>query len=381
MKNRIRINATKTCIMSGAALLCIAAILASVSCKGKIKPGNVEPARKEISRVTLQTVTPAVTTAAYETSGTVKAKNIGIISSRLMATVKKICAREGDRVRAGDILVYLDDSDVMQKRLAAEAGYKEAEKALDVARDQRSLADVTWQRYSKLFEEKVVSRHEFDQIETQKKVADTEYGRAQQTLERARAMQEEARAYHGFTKIRSPYAGIVTAKKIDEGSMAVPGIPIMTVEDISRFTIEVNADERSYKNLSIGMSVPVYVDSLGETRTGKISRIAPAVDPSTRTFNMEVLIGGNGLRSGLSAKVFLPGGQKETILVTRKAIVEKGQLTGIYTADTKGVISYRLVKTGKPVGDQVEVLSGIKSGDRIVVDGIDNVIDGGKLKQ
>lgn len=212
-------------------------------------------------------------------------------------------------------------------------------------------------------------------------MADTEYGRAQQTLERARAMQEEARAYHGFTKIRSPYAGIVTAKKIDEGSMAVPGIPIMTVEDISRFTIEVNADERSYKNLSIGMSVPVYVDSLGETRTGKISRIAPAVDPSTRTFNMEVLIGGNGLRSGLSAKVFLPGGQKETILVTRKAIVEKGQLTGIYTADTKGVISYRLVKTGKPVGDQVEVLSGIKSGDRIVVDGIDNVIDGGKLKQ
>lgn len=124
MKNRIRINATKTCIMSGAALLCIAAILASVSCKGKIKPGNVEPARKEISRVTLQTVTPAVTTAAYETSGTVKAKNIGIISSRLMATVKKICAREGDRVRAGDILVYLDDSDVMQKRLAAEPAIK-----------------------------------------------------------------------------------------------------------------------------------------------------------------------------------------------------------------------------------------------------------------
>ncbi|MBP1750426.1 MAG: efflux transporter, family, subunit [Deltaproteobacteria bacterium] len=381
MKNRIRIDRSKIYITNGIAVLCIAVLFVCTSCKGKIKPGNVEPARKEISGVTLQTVTPAFTTAVYETSGTVKAKNIGIISSRLMAAVKKVSVKEGDSVKAGDVLIHLDDSDVLQKRLAAEAGYNEARKALDVARDQRSLADVTWQRYSKLLEEKVVSRQEFDQIETQKKVADAEYGRAQQTLERAKALQEEARAYHGFTKIRSPYAGIVTAKKIDEGTMAVPGTPIMTVEDISQFKIEVNADETFYKSLSIGMGVPVHVDSLNETRPGKISRIAPAVDPSTRTFTMEVLIGGNGLRSGLSAKVLLPGGPKETIFVVKKAIVEKGQLTGVYAADSKGVISYRLVKTGKPAGDQVEVLSGIKSGDRIVVDGIDKVIDGGKLKQ
>jgi RND family efflux transporter MFP subunit len=361
--------------------LCIFVLFACSSCKGKIKPGNIEPERKTISGVTLKTIASTSVDSVYETSGTVKAKNVGIISSRLMGTVKKISVKEGDKVKAGDILMYLDDSDVMQKRLAAEAGYKEAQKALDVSRDRRALADVTWQRYSKLFEEKVISRHEFDQIETQKKVADTEYGLAQQTLERARAIKEEARAYHGFTKIRSPYAGIVTAKKIDEGSMVVPGTPIITVEDIAHFKVEVYVDERLYKAVFTGMNIPVFVDSLNETRTGKISRIAPAVDPSTRAFSMEVLIDGSGLNTGLSARVFIPGGKKETILVPKNAIVEKGQLTGIYTADAKGIISYRLVKTGRPIEGQVEVLSGIKNGDRIIIDGIDKAIDGGILKQ
>ncbi|MBP1748552.1 MAG: efflux transporter, family, subunit [Deltaproteobacteria bacterium] len=370
-----------TCMKRTIIFLCIIILFVCASCKGKIKPGNVEPERKAISGVTLKTIASTSVDSVYETSGTVRAKNVGIISSRLMGTVKNVSVEEGDKVKAGDVLMYLDDSDVIQKRLAAEAGYKEAQKALDVSKDRRALADVTWQRYSKLFEEKVISRHEFDQIETQKKVADTEYGLAQQTLERARAVQEEARAYHGFTKIRSPYAGIVTAKKIDEGSMAVPGTPIMTVEDVSHFKIEVYVDERLYKTVSTGMTIPVFVDSLNETRTGKISRIAPAVDPSTRTFNMEVLIDGSGLKTGLSAKVFIPGGKRETILVPKKAIVEKGQLAGIYTADAKGIISYRLVKTGRQVEDQIEVLSGIKNGDRIIIDGIDKAIDGGILKQ
>jgi len=362
-------------------LLCIAIILLCSACKEKIRPGSVEPKRKEVSGVTVATVASSPVGAFYETSGTVKAKNVGIISSRLMGTVRKIVVKEGDRVKAGDILIFIDDSDVAQKRAAAEAGYKEAQKALEVSRNNRSLAEVTWQRYSKLFEEKVISRQESDQIETQKKVADIEYERAQQAVERARATQEEARVYHGFAKIKAPYAGLVTAKKIDEGSMATPGTPLLVVEDTSQFKIEVPVDEKLYKNLSVGMAVDVLLESLNDTRQGNISKIAPAVDPSTRTFSVEILMSGAALKTGIFGKVFIPGGKKETILVPRKAVVEKGQLTGVYCVDSKEVISYRLVKTGKPYGEQIEVLSGLKNGDRIIVEGVEKAVDGGILKK
>jgi RND family efflux transporter MFP subunit len=362
-------------------LLCVTITVFCGACKEKIHPGSVEPKRKEVSGVTVTTAAASSVDALYEASGTVKAKNVGVISSRLMGTVRKVVVKEGDRVKAGDVLVYIDDSDVAQKRAAAEAGYKEAQKALEVARNNRSLADVTWQRYSKLFEEKVISRQEFDQIETGKKVADNEYERAQQTVERARATQEEARVYHGFTRIKAPYPGVVTAKKIDEGSMANPGIVLLVVEDTSQFKIEVPVDEKLYGNLSVGMEVNVFLDSLNETRRGSVSRIAPAVDPATRTFNMEVLISGAGLKSGLFAKVFVPGGKKEAILVPGKAIVHKGQLTGVYSVDDKNVIAYRLVRTGRPYGERVEVLSGLKRDDRIIVDGIEKAVDGGMVKK
>jgi RND family efflux transporter MFP subunit len=362
-------------------LLCMAVAILCGACKGKISPGSVEPKRQEVSGVTITTVAFSPVDAFYEASGTVKARNIGVISSRLMGTVKKVVVKEGDTVKAGDTLVFIDDRDVAQKKAAAEAGYKEAEKALEVSRNNRALADVTFQRYSKLFEEKVISRQEFDQMETGKKVADIEYERAQQAVERARAMQEEARVWHGFARIRAPYPGVVTAKKIDEGSMATPGTTLMVVEDTSQFKVEVAVDEKLFRNLSIGTEVDVLLESPRETRRGTVSRMAPAVDPTTRTFNLEVTISGTALKSGLFAKVLIPGGKKEAILVPGKAVVRKGQLTGVYSVDGKGVIAYSLVRTGKPYGEQVEVLSGLRSGDRIIVEGVEKAVDGGMVKK
>ncbi len=362
-------------------LLFIAAILFCGSCKDKIKPGSVETKRKEVSGITIKTVAPSLTDLFYETSGTVKAKNVSIISSRLMGAVTKITVKEGDKVNAGDVLVFIDDSDAAQKTAAAEAGYKEAGKGLEASMNNKSLAEITYRRYSKLHEEKVISQQEFDQIETQKKIADIEYERTQQTVKRAEAMREEARAYYGFTKIKAPYTGIVTAKKIDAGSMAVPGMPLLVVEDVSQFKVEVPVDERLYKNLSVGADVSVLLASANERRQGNITRIAPAVDPSTRTFNVEILVKGAQLRTGLYAKVLIPEGKKETMLVPKKAVIEKGQLTGVYVVNEKGVISYNLVKTGKNYGELTEVLSGLKNNDRIIVEGIEKAVDGGMVKQ
>jgi RND family efflux transporter MFP subunit len=163
--------------------------------------------------------------------------------------------------------------------------------------------------------------------------------------------------------------------------MAIPGIPLLVVEDTSRFKIEVPVDEKLYKHLSVGMEVDVLLESVNDRRRGNISKIAPAVDPSTRTFSVEILMSGAALKTGIFGKAFIPGGKKETILVPRKAVVEKGQLTGVYCVDSKEVISYRLVKTGKSYGEQIEVLSGLQNGDRIIVEGVEKAVDGGIAKK
>jgi multidrug efflux pump subunit AcrA (membrane-fusion protein) len=107
----------------------------------------------------------------------------------------------------------------------------------------------------------------------------------------------------------------------------------------------------------------------------------PSVDPLSRTFLVKVEIKDQSLKTGLYGRALLPKGEKEKILVPRMAIVEKGQLIGVYAVDDNGVITYRLVRTGKVYGENVEVLSGLKGGERIVVDGIEKVVDGGVVKR
>ena len=346
--------------------LLIFSLLLLFGCKDKVKPGTAEVKGQAVTGVTLAEVHPAQVDEYYETSGTVRAKTISVIASRVMGTVTSVKVKEGDRVHAGQVLMTIDDRDVAQR-------VKAAEKAVEAAKQNKSLMDITYQRYKNLHDEKAISQQEIDQIETQKKVSDMEY-------ERAKAMLAEAQIYHGFTRISAPTSGVVTEKKIELGSMAVPGIPILTVEDNSYFRIEGNVDERLSGKLKIGMPVDVIIDSIGQEAKGRITEIIPAVDPMSRTFLIKIDLKMPSLKTGLYGKVLIPEGKREAILVPQKAIVEKGQLVGVYVVDNKGVITYRLIKAGKKYGEQIEILSGLSGGEKIIVDGVEKAVDGGIIK-
>lgn len=342
-------------------------LLLTSGCKDKVKPGVTDVKRPAVSGVAITEIHPSQVDEYYETSGTVKAKTISAVASRVMGTVTSLKVKEGDRVRAGQVLMTIDDRDVAQR-------VKASEKALEAAKQNRSLSDVTYQRYKKLSDEKVISQQEMDQIETRKKVADIEY-------ERAKAMLAEAQVNHGFTRITAPASGVVTARKIDPGSMAVPGAPVLVIEDPSSFTLETNLDESLSGKLRAGMPVEVVIDSIGQQANGRISEIVPSIDPLSRTFLAKIDVKGPMLRTGLYAKVRIPIGKKEVIVAPEKALVEKGQLTGVYAVDSKGIITYRLIRAGKHYGSDVEVLSGIGPNDRIIVDGVSRAVDGGIVNE
>ena len=234
-------------------------------CGDKIKPGAHEVKREQVAGIKSEILKPSEVEEYFETTGTVRAKTSSVIASRVMGTVTSVRVKEGERVTAGQFLLAIDDSDVAQR-------VKAAEKGLEGAKQQQFLSDITYQRYKKLYDEKALTGQELDQIETRKKVADIEY-------ERAKAILAEARVYQGFTRITSPVSGVVTEKKIDSGSMAVPGMALLTVEDNSAFRVEINADETLVGRLKTGMTVSVFIEALNREFKGKVSEIVPSIDP------------------------------------------------------------------------------------------------------
>jgi RND family efflux transporter MFP subunit len=334
-------------------------------CRDKVSPGTAEVKRTPVSGVTIVQLNLSPVDDYYETSGTVKAKNVGVIASKIMGSVTSVAVQEGQHVSRGQTLLTIDDSEIAQKAKAAAS-------AVESARQQKQLADVTFSRYAKLYEEKALSGQEFDQVETQKKIAESE-------LERAKAMLREAQTYQEYAHVRAPFAGVVTGKKIDAGSMAMPGMQLFTVEDTSAFLVEAAVDEKLSSRIKAGTPVELVIAALNQTAKGKVSEIVPAIDPMSRTFIVKVAVSGAGLKTGIYAKVMIPIGTRDALTVPVSSIVEKGQLSGVYAVDAKGIIAYRLVRTGKHFGSNLEILSGLNPGDKIIVSGADKAIDGGMI--
>ena len=363
-------------ILSVLVLLLAAGVLL-LGCGDKVTPGAAQVKRQTISGVSVAALAPTTVQEFTEATGTVKASSTTYVASRMMGAVTSLLVKEGDAVEKGQLLLTIDDSDVIQKVKAAEAGHREAAKALEAAKQNRELTDITYRRYKTMYEGKAISRQEMDQFETQKTVAALEYERVQEMVHRASAGLSEAKIYLGFTGVTSPVRGVVTEKKAEVGSMAVPGMPLLTVENTAAYHAEITVDEGLSGSLRAGMPVLVSIEAINRRLTGKVTEILPAINPQSRSFTVKVSVSGPGLRSGLYAKARIPRGKKEIILAPKTAVVEKGQLTGVYAVDGQGAVTYRLIRTGMEYDGNWEILSGLKAGDRIIVQGAEKAVDGG----
>ncbi|MFA5182333.1 MAG: efflux RND transporter periplasmic adaptor subunit [Syntrophales bacterium] len=316
-------------------------------------------------------VTPVVLSKVdeiYETTGTVKAEQASSVASRIMGVVTAVHVREGDRVKAGQLLVTIDNRELLQK-------VKGAAMAVETAKSNKTMTETTWRRYQQLYAEKAVSQQEMDQVETQKKMADSEY-------ERSRAAYGEAVIYEAYARIKAPVTGVITGKKTDGGSMAVPGQLLLTIESDKALHVEAFADEALTRRLSKGMTVDVAIEATNRQLRGSIRDIVPVVDPQSRTFLIKIALPTAGLKSGLYARIRIPVGKKEALLVPEGSVVSKGQLSGIYVVAPNGVMTYRLVKTGRTYPDRrIEILSGLAQNEQIVSEGTQRAIDGGVVQK
>ena len=351
----------------GFKLACLIAIIIlcmflMIGCKSKTEESVNRP---EISGVKVETVAASTVDDIYEVTGTVRSNQTSLVASRVMGVINAVHVREGDFVQKGQVLITIDDRDATQRLRAAEM-------AVEAAKQSQTLAEKTWQRYKKLHEGDVVSRQEMDRVETQKKVADAEYNRV-------KAMAGEAATYLSFTKVTAPVSGRITEKRIDAGSMATPGMPLLVIEGGGSSYIEVSIDAGIGNAVKTGMAVEAMIETENRPVAGIVREIFPAVDPASRTFTAKIGFKDANPRSGLFARVQIPIGKKEAIIVPAQAVVRKGQLTGVYAVDEQGLVTYRLIRAGKVTSAGTEILSGLNANDRIITAGIEKVIDGGVI--
>jgi len=327
------------------------------------------PALPTVRNVDVLAVQQANVPDLLEAVGTVHAAQTSDAASQMMGNIVEIRAHEGDHVQRGQVLALIDDSQPRAAVDRATAADLAAQQQLVGADSDLALAESTLKRYQALFEKKSVSPQEFDEVKARQQAALARRDMAKAGQAQAQAALSQARTSLDYTRIRSPFDGVVTQKKADSGTLASPGMPIFTVEDVRRYRLEATVNENDLQHVRAGEQVSVVIDALDNAGLkGKVAQIVPAADVASRTFLVKIDLPTDArLRSGLFGRAQFSRGERQALMIPRSAVVERGQLQGIYVLDENKVASLRYIILGKATGADVEVLAGLESGERLVV--------------
>src|SRR6266496_3668877 len=367
----------RSAIVFSPLLVVVAAFLNGCSSDQEVRASVPEAVRLNVITATTTNVPDVL-----EAVGTARAFQTSQLASQATGTITQVRVREGDRVRRGEILAVLDQaapSAALDRALATDSA---SANELTAAETDLALAESTLTRYQTLFEKQIISRQQFDEIKARQQSALAHRDLARAAQLQAKAAVTEARAVLAFTSIAAPFDGIVVERKLDPGAMASPGLPILTVEDVSRFRLEASVNENDLRYAHMGDRVPVSIDVLGSAElTARVVQIVPGADVASRTFVVKVELPGNkALRSGLFGHAQFSRGQRNSLLVPQTTVVERGQLHAVYVLDAIGIASLRYVTLGRPAGTQVEILAGVQNGERVVAQPGDLDLSGKRIE-
>ncbi len=307
----------------------------------------------------------------YSTSmGTFEGFQRAQLSTRVMGNVRRVLVEEGQPVRRGQTLVELDREDV-QSRI------EQSRAMLQAAASRMNNAKVYYERIAKLHEQQSASRQQLDNARTQ-------YESAQAEESAAHSRVREAGSNLGYTVIAAPFDGVISEKRVQAGDLASPGQPLLTVEAQERLKVRTTVSEQELGAIAVGDTVRVETDLPGaKPLRAVVETIDPGGDPRTRRFAVKLVLldQGEGCRSGMFARVFFRTGDEQAVAVPDSAVVRRGQLTGLYVVDDRGLSRLRWVQLGRRADQRVTVLSGLAPGDRVIVSGLRLMREGRSIEE
>jgi RND family efflux transporter MFP subunit len=322
--------------------------------------------------------------------GFVIAKATAQVASRTTGTVMQVAVREGDFVRRGQLLAQLDDRELLARKSAAEAALQEsaaavaeATRAVELAQAQADIGRKTYDRYVFLRDQKSVSPQEFDEVESKQRAAQAGLDQAKARLQQAQAAntraEAEARAAQevaDYARIVAPFDGRVVRRTVEPGSLIMPGAPLFAVEDAAHYQLEVTLPSQAVtprdgaaSPIRRGSAARVELDAVpGKTFSGTVVELEAGADPESHSVRVRIALPDDpALQSGLFGRAWFRRGERRALLVAGTAVIERGQIRGVFVADVHGVAQWRVVTLGEKIADQVEALSGLNDGEQVVV--------------
>ena len=321
------------------------AVLLLAGCGSKEEPAApaISAAPQKVIQTAVIEAKPASVPLLVEVTGQVAPIFQATLSSRIQGTIDKLLVREGSKVSKGQLLVQLDSRDLEAELARVDAEVENAKAHLD--------------RMNQLYGQDAVSKQEMENATRAYRVAE--------------ANRKSVEAQLSYTVVRAPFDGVITEKNVEAGELASPGQPLLKMEDPWNLRLEATVAEGDLKSVSHGDKIQVVIDALGgQALAGTVSQILPAGDPHTHTFMVKVdLPKAVGLKSGMFGRFPLEKGVTQTILVPSTAVVERGELTSLFVVGEDQIARLRWVKLGRRVEEQMEILSGLNGGERIVTEG------------
>jgi multidrug efflux pump subunit AcrA (membrane-fusion protein) len=342
---------------------------------------------------------------SLELSGTIQPVDSAVLSTRIMGRIKTLDLQEGDRVKRGQVVAQIDVADIAAQSAQAQAGVGQSQAGLAQtkanlnqfksqqveARASLKLAKINQSRTAQLRDEGAISQAQLDQANTaldvaQAKVAQIEsairqgeaaIAQSQAAIAQAKAGVGAASANISYGIIRAPFDGVVTQKLAYAGEMTTSGSPLLKLENTDRLRLEIAVPEADLRFIRMGQPVVVKIDALGEEQTANVKQIVPTADPNSRSFIVKVPLKNSGhLISGMFGRIELPRGISEVIMIPVHALVRRGQLEGVYVVDSNNQAALRWIKTGRVRDNQIEIVSGLTDGDRIITSHLQQLSDG-----
>jgi RND family efflux transporter MFP subunit len=329
---------------SSLALIALGALLLAGCQKEKVAAPEPLP----VVSVRVQSIELKPHIATEDVVGTVRPKLQSVIEAKVSGQIEKLLVVPGQQVKTGEVLAQLNVREIQAK--------------LDQALALQEQAESDLKRYSALVEKHVVTQQDFDAVQTRARV------------ERAAVIEAETNL--AYATITAPFDGVITRKLADVGDLASPGKPLLEMQDTNSLRLEADVPEAIIDRVEMGAQFSVQIEVQPNELEGVVSEIAPGADPNSRTFVVKLdLPPRPWLRAGQFGRVAIPVSETPVLRVPVSAVIQRGQMEVVFVVADKRA-HLRLVKTGKRIGDEVELISGVDPAEQIVVDGASVLLDG-----
>ncbi len=294
--------------------------------------------------------------------GAVEAVKSSLIAPQVAGSITALPIKAGDAVKSGQLLVRIDTRIANQQMATNQAQVAAAQAQLSAARQE-------YERKRRLHEKQYISQAALER-------AESDYRTAEAQTKAQLAQTGVANVQSGLHVVNAPYAGLISDVMVEQGDMAMPGKPLLTVYDPSMLRVVVNVPQSQLAAIKANVSVKVNISAAAEAErilTATQVVILPIADAVSNMVKVRVTLplGLTSVRPGMFARAMLPmaaSANQSQIYVPAKAVIKRSELTAVYVVNSQGHPQLRQVRLGRQQGDNYEVFAGLQAGDKVAAD-------------